>query len=106
MFIDFVLRQTNVKTVAYILLLAIVLCVFNQFILIGIVTILCIALLQLKIFRSDFYSKVIGLIIVGFLTVTSDIGDIVRLGFNVVSIITLFYFFLKHYVFFKQKSAY
>ncbi|HCY77911.1 MAG TPA: hypothetical protein DHV28_18550 [Ignavibacteriales bacterium] len=74
-----------------------VLSAFNQFILFGIVAIICIAFLQLKIFRSDFYIKIVALIIIGFLTVTSDIDDNVRLGFNIVSMATLFYFFLKLY---------
>ena len=97
-----IFKNTKIGIIIISTLLAVLLAAFNQFLLIGIVLIgililICIYPWYINLWQSNLHNYLIAMIIIGFLSVTSDLGETIRMAVNLLNILTLFYIFIKQY---------
>lgn len=91
------LKLTKPETILISMILALLLSVSSQFLILGILIIIFILMSILILDQFKTPNIFIALILIGFLTITSDLGESIRVVVNLGGIFTLFYIFLKKF---------
>lgn len=92
-----IFKNTIIEILFGSILLAFLITSFNEYLLIGIIIIITIIIWGFNFWQSNLNNNIISIIIIGFLTITSDLGETIRITVNLASILILFYVFFKKF---------
>ncbi len=95
------LKSNNFKLngIALVFSLSVIAIAFNNLLWFGIAAILFLIIWNMEFWAIEKKNYSIALVIIGFLLITSDLSEELRLGINIISLVILFYFFINIYGF-------